>query len=193
MKTKSQSSGFQIPSVAFVVVVALFFTHFPLLADGLFVSKWKRNKQLDINEPTQKAIILYDAGREDMLLQVKYEGRVSEFGWLIPVPTLPRIEKGSMESFYELGPHLRRGSRSDHESIVQCATSRLAGPAAERGQPGTTGRLSSPLPLTHDPNETVRSRAFGAMAAITGKGISRDDPAQWERWWAVNKATFTAR
>lgn len=104
MKTRNQSSEFRIPFVAFVVFVILLFTELPLLADGLFVTKWKWNKQIDINEPTQKAIILYDAGREDMLLQVKYEGALSEFGWLVPVPTLPKIEKGSMEPFYELSP-----------------------------------------------------------------------------------------
>ena len=70
------------------------------LADGCFVFKW--NKGIDINEPTQKAIIVHKAGREDLLLQVKYEGPVEEFGWLIPVPSLPTVEKGSMEPFYEL-------------------------------------------------------------------------------------------
>ena len=67
-------------------------------ADGCFVFKW--NKAIDINEPTQKAIIVHDAGREDLLLQVKYEGPLEEFGWLIPVPSLPKVEKGSMEPFY---------------------------------------------------------------------------------------------
>ena len=72
----------------------------PALADGCFVFRW--NKDIDIKEPTQKAIIVYDAGREDLLLQVKYEGPLEEFGWLIPVPSLPTVEKGSMQPFYEL-------------------------------------------------------------------------------------------
>jgi hypothetical protein len=72
----------------------------PVLGDGCFVFRW--NKSIDINEPTQKAIIVYDAGREDLLLQVKYEGPLEEFGWLIPVPSLPTVEKGSMQPFYEL-------------------------------------------------------------------------------------------
>jgi HEAT repeat protein len=69
-------------------------------ADGVFVFTW--NKQIDINEPTQKAIILYDQGREDLVLQVKYEGPAEEFGWLVPVPGLPDVKKGSMDCFYEL-------------------------------------------------------------------------------------------
>ena len=72
-------------------------------ADGFFVMRpfvW--NKHKDINEPTQKAIILHEGGREDLILQVKYEGPVEEFGWLIPVPSLPTVQKASMKCFYEL-------------------------------------------------------------------------------------------
>ena len=69
-------------------------------ADGCFVFVW--NKQKDINEPTQKAILLHDQGREDLVLQVKYEGPAEDFGWLVPVPGLPEVRKGSMECFYEL-------------------------------------------------------------------------------------------
>src|SRR2546425_11766949 len=78
----------------------------PVLADGCFVFRW--NKKVDINEPTQKAIIVHDAGREDLLLQVKYEGPLEDFGWLIPVPTFPKVEKGSMEPFYELSELTQR-------------------------------------------------------------------------------------
>jgi len=75
-------------------------------ADGCFVFKW--NKSIDINEPTQKAIIVHDAGRENMLLQVRYEGPLQEFGWLIPVPSVPVVEKGSMEPFYEVSQLTQR-------------------------------------------------------------------------------------
>jgi hypothetical protein len=37
-----------------------------------------------------------------LILQVKYEGPVEEFGWLIPVPNPPTVTKGSMDCFYEL-------------------------------------------------------------------------------------------
>lgn len=78
----------------------------PVLADGCFVFHW--DKKIDINEPTQKAIIVYDAGREDLLLQVKYEGPLEEFGWLIPVPSVPTVQKGSMQPFYELSQLTQR-------------------------------------------------------------------------------------
>jgi hypothetical protein len=70
------------------------------IADGCFVYHWDKKK--DINEPTQKAIIVFDQGVQEMLLQVKYEGPAEEFGWVIPVPAKPEVTKGSMKCFYEL-------------------------------------------------------------------------------------------
>lgn len=73
------------------------------LGDGIFVApKFVWDKHKDINEPAQKAIIVYDAGQEDLILQVKYEGPLDQFGWLIPVPNLPTVQSGSMKCFYEL-------------------------------------------------------------------------------------------
>jgi hypothetical protein len=95
-------------SITGLILVALLgpLLALPALADGCFVFRW--NKAVDINEPTQKAIIVHDAGREDLLLQVKYEGPLKEFGWLIPVPTLPSVKKGSMEPFYEVSQLTQR-------------------------------------------------------------------------------------
>src|SRR5262245_8620366 len=78
----------------------------PALGDGCFVFGW--DKTVDINEPTQKATIVFDSGREDLLLQVKYEGALQDFGWLIPVPSLPTVTKGSMQPFYELSQLTQR-------------------------------------------------------------------------------------
>ncbi|PYK96110.1 MAG: hypothetical protein DME19_20795, partial [Verrucomicrobia bacterium] len=104
MKTKSTIWSKQRPASvsAYLILCLIAGLTIPALgrADGCFVFKW--DKAIDINEPAQKAIIVHDAGREDLLLQVKYQGPLEEFGWLIPVPGLPKVEKGSMECFYEL-------------------------------------------------------------------------------------------
>src|SRR2546422_423041 len=104
MKTKSRIWSKQCPASvsAYLILRLIAGLTIPALgrADGCFVFKW--DKAIDINEPAQKAIIVHDAGREDLLLQVKYQGPLEEFGWLIPVPGLPKVEKGSMECFYEL-------------------------------------------------------------------------------------------
>ena len=87
--------------------VVLLLSRESLLGDGCFVFRW--NKDVDIREPTQKAILVYDAGREDLLIQVKYEGALEDFGWLIPVPGLPTIDQGTMGPFYELSQLTQRG------------------------------------------------------------------------------------
>jgi hypothetical protein len=112
-------------------------------ADGMFVApKFVWDKHKDINEPTHKAILVHDAGREDLILQVKYEGPVDEFGWLIPVPSLPTVQEGSMKCFYELSKFTRQ--RSD---------------AKAGGGRGMIGRGTSlqtllriPLPIIPPPN-----------------------------------------
>lgn len=88
-------------TVAFLLALnASLITPASVRADGCFVWKW--NKDADIREPAQKAIILYDGEREHLILQVKFEGSVTNFGWLIPVPGRPEVAEASMESFYEL-------------------------------------------------------------------------------------------
>jgi HEAT repeat protein len=105
--------------IVFLILLAVFGRCLvpPALADGVFVFKW--DKQSDINEPAQKAIIVHDAGREDLLLQVKFEGPIEEFGWLVPVPSVPKVEKGSMDAFYELSELTQRhfGVAADGETL----------------------------------------------------------------------------
>ena len=90
------STGLIVFSVA--LLVCLLSGRQDVCADGCFV--W--NKGVDIREPSQKAIVLYDEGVEDLILQVKYHGPTKDFGWLIPVPNRPEVEKASIESFYFL-------------------------------------------------------------------------------------------
>ena len=95
--------------ILLVPILILLLTPATALADGMFVvPKFVWDKHKDINEPTQKAILVYDAGHEDLILQVKYEGPVDEFGWLIPVPNLPTVQKGSMRCFYELSQYTQK-------------------------------------------------------------------------------------
>src|SRR6476646_9860260 len=99
-----------VPSL---LAAALIFAGQSAFADGCFVFRW--NKQKDINEPTQKAVVLHDQGREDLILQVKYEGPAEDFGWLIPVPGQPEVRKGSMQPFYELSRLTQERFRSRYE------------------------------------------------------------------------------
>src|SRR5712691_10674597 len=55
-----------------------------VVADGCFVVEW--DKKTDITEPTEKAIIVFDGEREELLLQVKYEARSRSKAGLLTLP-----------------------------------------------------------------------------------------------------------
>lgn len=96
-------------SISALFLAALVLAPLVARADGGFVTeRYVWDKYQDINEPTQKAILVYDAGQENLILQVKYEGPVDHFGWLIPVPNLPKVKDGSMKCFYELSQYTQQ-------------------------------------------------------------------------------------
>jgi hypothetical protein len=70
-------------------------------ADGGFVKRRAALRQA-LAEPNQKALIYREGGRETLLLQVRYEGDIDEFGWIVPVPSRPKLTAGSIAVFYEL-------------------------------------------------------------------------------------------
>jgi hypothetical protein len=70
----------------------------PAFADGAFFIPTEQ----DIYQPSQKALILYADGREDLVLSVRYEGSATEFGWVIPVPNRPEVDVADPELFWEL-------------------------------------------------------------------------------------------
>ena len=74
------------------------------LADGgFFIDIGK-----DIYQPSQKAVILYADGREDLILSVRYEGNADDFAWVVPVPSRPNVEVADPELFWELANLTRK-------------------------------------------------------------------------------------
>jgi hypothetical protein len=149
------------------LALLIFLTHFApdVLADGCFVFKW--DKKIDTNEPTQKAIIVFDSGREEILLQAKYEGPLEEFGWLIPTPSLPKVEKGSMEPFYELS------------QLTQRRFGRTLGIAGTKGmEAARAGR---------EEVEVIETKTVGAYEATV---LSAQDSGSLARWLAAHDYSF---
>jgi len=75
-------------------------------ADGCFV--WRRGA--DLNEPSQKAVLLWRGGRETLVLQVKYEGPAEDFAWIVPLPARPEVTaiKPKKAPFEELSLYTQR-------------------------------------------------------------------------------------
>jgi len=141
------------------IAMAVQFSAVSNFADGCFVWRW--DKKRDINEPTQKAIILHDGGREDLLLQVKFEGAVEDFGWLIPAPSLPKVERGSMEAFYEL-------SKLTQGSIAYGGAGAMGNSSGGGGAPRV---------------RVIEAKTVGAYAVSV---LAADDAGSLERWLKEN-------
>ena len=156
--------------VFLVPLLVLFIAPRSLHADGGFVvSKFVWDKHKDINEPTQKAILVYDSGREDLILQVKYEGPVDEFGWLIPVPGLPSVSKSSMKCFYELSQF----TQQRFEPALQMASDSL-------------GRDESARP-PEPPVKVIETKTVGAYEIAV---LSTKDAGALARWLDANQFYF---
>ena len=76
------------------------------LADGAFFpteEQWKQMRERSlINEPEQKAVVFFSKGTEQLIISAGYEGSASDFAWVVPVPSRPKVEilKGAI--FHEL-------------------------------------------------------------------------------------------
>ncbi len=81
-------------------LIALLGGRTPCRADGGFVSQLG----LDIWEPSQLALILYDpeAQREEMIIQVGFQSMSADFAWIVPVPGVPELTAEENTPFYEL-------------------------------------------------------------------------------------------
>jgi hypothetical protein len=87
-------------------------------ADGGFV--W-HNRDVDIREPEQKALLVFDHGVEDLVLEVKYEGASEDFGWIVPLPSRPEMTPDRPELFEELSK-LTQSPRHARGDLVAGAT-----------------------------------------------------------------------
>jgi hypothetical protein len=129
-------------------------------ADGVFV--W-RNEHSDIREPEQKALVLFDRGLEDLVLEVRYEGAVSDFGWIVPLPSRPRMRPDDPKIFEELNR-----STQDFRAPRSPRSSRMA----------ATAGMSRELGVI----ELARARVGVYDAAV----LQGSDGKSLERWLAAN-------
>ena len=83
---------------------------FSVFADGCFVFKTNEHAK----EPEQKAVIFYDDGIQDTFLQVKFDGKASEFGWLVPIPSKPQFSQVKNMPNY---PHFGGWDIPPHDEI----------------------------------------------------------------------------
>ena len=120
------------------------------LADGGFFNDIGQ----DIYQPSQKAVIFFADGREDLILSVRYEGNADEFAWVIPVPARPSVEVADPELFWELADltrvHVVSGSKGLSPGMVS-----LEGPGVDVLEEKTVGPYDVAILSAGDPAALV--------------------------------------
>ena len=61
-----------------------------------------RRERSYINEPEQKALIYFHNRTEDLVISPSFQGAPSDFAWVVPVPSIPKVEVLRGAPFHEL-------------------------------------------------------------------------------------------
>lgn len=64
-----------------------------------------------VQAPRQRALIVFDDGLEDLVLEVDYDNALEDFAWLIPLPNRPEIRAVERETFEMLAAATRLADR----------------------------------------------------------------------------------
>lgn len=78
-----------------VLTICSIFLPININADGMIVTP----ERYIMQESGQKAVIFYEKGKETLILSMSFKGDAKDFGWVIPVPQKPEVNKGSDEIF----------------------------------------------------------------------------------------------
>ena len=148
-------------------------------ADGGFISP----AGLDIYEPNQLALLRYDEATqtEDLIVYARFQGRARDFGWIIPVPSLPTLET------------------ADGMLLWECA--RLTAPLyRRRGDWGCTGQdpgdYAAPAGGRDNDITVYQEQALGIYRALTvganDASVLADSLAAWGYLHVENRARVLA-
>jgi len=82
------------------LILSFFFMLLPkgVKADGMIMPPYNYY----IYETQQKALIIYEDNREDLIISISFSGSASDFGWVIPLPNQPDISKVDADLFSKL-------------------------------------------------------------------------------------------
>ena len=71
-----------------------------------------------VGQTEQKAVIFYDKGVETLILSITFQGNAKDFGWVVPTPTRPEVDKSSDELFLALEELTRRPIRYEEKGLM---------------------------------------------------------------------------
>ncbi len=167
-------------------------------ADGCYVPRIDpASHYRDIYEPDQKALIIYDGHEEDLIIQASYNGDVSEFVWLVPTPSVPKVTRCDAPVFHALHQGTAPNIRYWLDPYGTAENSFLFGASAVRHQRAAVevidrakiGVYDIAVLRARDPNDLLLwLRGHGYMVARTAAPVLSD---YVRRGWAFTAARIS--
>ncbi|TSC95950.1 MAG: hypothetical protein Athens101410_274 [Parcubacteria group bacterium Athens1014_10] len=84
--------------IIIIMALAIMLSPFLTKADGGFFP----SPNYYVYETEQKAVIFHEKGVETLIISTAFQGNAKDFGWVIPVPNRPDVDKSSDELFTSL-------------------------------------------------------------------------------------------
>jgi len=155
---------------ACATILMLFLMSVIACADGGFFRPLYYSE--DIYEPTQKAVILHNAGVERLILEATYQGNITDFAWVVPTPNLPKLDKAESLLFEELHyltqPTLVKAPRIIYSTVVYGAKTQEAVTVHEQKQ---VGIYEATVLSSDDPDALVKwlnNHSYRVDEKVTG-------------------------
>ncbi len=69
------------------------------VADGGYLVLARNEATVKVSSDAQRALVVWEAGRETLHVRSSYRGPAAEFAWVIPVPARPKVERSDWKLF----------------------------------------------------------------------------------------------
>ena len=119
----------------------------------------------------EQIVFSHEDGTVTAHIQIQYEGEASEFGWILPLPSVPDMELGTDELFAQLIATTQPKYRLNRVFDDQCA---LPPFAAGSTNDGTRDGEQSP-----DPSVVVKQDSIGPFDFAVLRGDDREEMFTW--------------
>jgi hypothetical protein len=143
----------------------------PLLGDGVTLIPITETGSAQVSSDAQKALLLWEDGRETLHLKSTYTGPATDFAWVIPVPAYPKVELSTWTLFDEA----ERVTRPQLKLITGYKVGGLKGfgIGCSAAQSLQTEEQAPPTAVRHFESLDIRELRVDIVAAAESGGFLR--------------------
>jgi len=127
----------------------------------------------------ERIVFYVEDGKVTAHIQIQYAGPAEEFGWLIPVPSVPEFRLGSEDLFTQILPVTQPLYRTDTEFVGDC----FSGDTANGD--GTTGGAGSPTSDAPEDGDSgggspvILRESVGPFDLVALRGDDKEEMFSW--------------